>query len=292
MKETILLTGATGFLGSNLLFKLIEDEYQVIILKRSFSNCSRIDRILEQVVSYDIDKIELNQVFLDNHIDYIVHCATSYGRKEEPVNLIESNLIFPVQLLQLAKQRGVSCFINTDTILDKRVNYYSLSKKQFKEWCEVYSNDFVCVNIALEHFYGPSDDDTKFVSYIINNLIRNVPKIDLTEGLQERDFIYIDDVISAFMLIIKNIESLETNFQHYEISTNNFMTIKDFVEQAKKIAQSDTELNFGAIPYRENEVMKFDINTEAIRKLLWEPKTSISMGLHKTIDFERNKQKL
>jgi predicted glycosyltransferase involved in capsule biosynthesis len=70
----------------------------------------------------------------------------------------------PLQLLELGKKTRVNCFINTDTILDKRVSYYSLSKNQFREWLELYAKEMICLNVALEHFYGPYDDNTKFVS--------------------------------------------------------------------------------------------------------------------------------
>ena len=59
---------------------------------------------------------------------------------------------------------------------------------------DVFFENGLCINIGLEHFYGPNDDDSKFVSYIIHNLLNEVEKIDLTKGKQKRYFIYIDDV--------------------------------------------------------------------------------------------------
>ena len=287
-KRTILLTGGTGFLGGNLLQELISEKFKVILLKRSTSNTSKLNNILDKIILYDIDKIDIEKVFQNNRIDIIIHCATNYGRKEiDPISLLEANLILPLKLLQLGRKRDLSCFINTDTKLDKRLNYYSLSKNHFKEWLKVYSNDMACVNILLEHFYGPYDDRTKFVAYIIHNLLNNTDKIDLTKGDQKRDFVYIDDVVNAFMKIIKHTNSLGKDFFNYEIGTAHTVKIRDIVILIKKLAKnSHTYLNFGALPYRKNEVMESYADIYEIQKLGWESAFSLEEGLKKTIDLE------
>jgi len=221
MSKTILLTGGTGFLGSNLLKKLLSLDYNVILLKRSFSNTHRIDDVLSDIKCYNIDQIDLTTVFKDQSIDIVLHCATDYGRKKtSPLQIIEANLILPLKLLQLGKENGIKCFINTDTILDKRINHYSLSKSQFMDWLKTYKENIVCINLALEHFYGPGDDKTKFVSYIFDCLLNNVNNIELTKGDQKRDFIYIDDIVDAFITVISNVSNTVNGFFHYEVGTN------------------------------------------------------------------------
>jgi len=286
-------TGATGFLGSNIIKKLIIENYNVIVLKRSFSNTYRIDDITDNVKSYNIDQIALENIFTENKIDIILHCATNYGRRDiEPLSLMQANLTMPLQLLELGKKTRINCFINTDTILDKRVSYYSLSKNQFREWLELYANEMICVNVALEHFYGPYDDNTKFVSYIIDSILNNAKKIDLTEGNQERDFIYIDDVVDAFITITKNIEKLRKGFLRYEIGTGKSIKLKDFVKLVKSIARNtETALNFGVIPYRENEIMSSKADITEICKLKWKPKFTLEEGLEQTIIMEKDKIK-
>jgi len=133
--KTILITGATGFLGSHLVEKLLSDGFNIIVLKRSFSNVWRIKHLLDKLISYDIDKISLERIFEENKIDVIIHTATLYGRKKEKIyEIIESNFILPLKLLELAVINNTKSFINTDTSLPKHLNYYSLSKNQFKEW--------------------------------------------------------------------------------------------------------------------------------------------------------------
>lgn len=286
--KTILFTGATGFLGSSILKSIVKKYDKIIILKRSFSNTFRITECLNDIVSYNLDEVNIEKVFAENKIDMIVHCATDYGRKNlNRLQIIEANLILPVKLLDLGVEHGVSYFINTDTILDKRVNHYSLSKKQFKDWLFSYKNKIVCINVALEHFFGSGDDKTKFVSYIVNNFIDNVATIDLTKGEQKRDFIYIEDVVDAFVRIIQHAQTLENNFYEFQIGSQEVVSIKDFVLMIKRlVGNQKTVLNFGAIPYRENEVMDCSVDVSEIKKLGWQCRCSLEQGLEKMIRQE------
>jgi len=287
--KIILLTGGTGYLGSKILKQLVDNGYNIILLKRSFSNPVRIKEYINKIISYDIDLVPLERIFSENTVDTIVHCATNYGRGEnDPLHVIEANLLLPLKLLELGKKYHVKSFINTDTILDKRINYYSLSKKQFKDWLIVYKQDYTCINVLLEHFYGAGDDATKFVTYIIHNLLKNVDKIDLTKGEQRRDFIYIDDVVNAFEKIINSLDNFNQDFYEFEIGTNHPLSIKQFVELAKHLSgNKHTLLNFGALPYRENEVMNYNVNTSEISKLGWKCNSTVEEGLKKMIELEK-----
>ncbi len=287
--KIILLTGGTGYLGSKILKELVDNGYNIVLLKRSFSNSIRIKEYINKIISYDIDLVPLERIFSENTIDTIVHCATNYGRGEnDPLHVIEANLLLPLKLLELGKKYHVKSFINTDTILDKRINYYSLSKKQFKDWLFVYKQDYTCINVSLEHFYGAGDDATKFVTYIVHNLLKNIDKIDLTKGEQKRDFIYIDDVVNAFVKIINSLDNFSQDFYEFEVGTNHPLSIKEFVELAKQLSgNKHTLLNFGALPYRENEVMNYYVNTSEISKLGWKCNSTVEEGLKKMIELEK-----
>jgi len=285
----ILLTGATGFLGSNLLTRLVGDGHKVTILVRNSSSFQRITPLLDRITIYTIGDSGLYDLFHINKIETVIHCATNYGRgNADPAELLEANLTMPLQLLHAGCDAGVRCFINTDTILDKSVSDYALSKNQFHEWFGRYAQKMVCVNVALEHFYGPHDDATKFVSYIVKQLLDGVDSIDLTLGEQKRDFIYIDDIVSAFLRIIDSCASLKSGYIGYEVGTGITISIRDFVELAKQITgNTRTQLNFGAIPYRKNEPMETVVNTDAIRALGWLHSTSLANGLSEIVAQER-----
>jgi len=286
--KTLLLTGGTGFLGSNLLRRLVEENFRIYLLIRQSSSLWRINDLIDRVFLVEAEKTCFEEFFQRQQINVIVHCATNFGRREiEPTEMLEANLLLPLKLLQAGSNSGVSCFINNDTILDKRVNYYALSKSQLKEWLHVYADRMACINVALEHFYGPLDDQTKFVTYIIRSLLQGVASIDLTKGEQRRDFIFIDDVTDAFVRIIKQSLGLRKGYFSYEIGTSNTIEIREFVTLVKKlVANTSTTLNFGAIPYRENEVMDSTVDCSAIERLCWNPNFSLQDGLWKTIAVE------
>lgn len=290
----ILLTGATGFLGSNLLVRLVDDGHNVIVIVRNTHSLQRITHLVDRIKVHQIGAASYQELISAERIETIIHCATNYGRGDvDPAELLDANLIMPLQLLQAGCNAGVRCFINTDTILDKGVSHYALSKNQFREWLENYSQKLVCVNVALEHFYGPLDNPTKFVSFIVKQLLDGVDRIDLTPGEQKRDFIYIHDVLTAFLLILGHCPSMEGGYHEYEIGTGEPVSIRTFVEQTKQLSgNTHTRLNFGAVPYRENEAMEVAVNTAGIRALGWKPQTSLAEGLSKMIALEREARTL
>jgi CDP-paratose synthetase len=287
--KTILLTGGTGYLGSTILRQLVDNGHDIILLKRSFSNTERIKNYIKKITVYDIDLVPLETVFNENTIDVIIHCATDYGRSDTSLlPVVKTNFLFPLKLLELGKKYHINCFINTDTILDKWTDTYSLSKKQFKEWLFVYRKNFGCVNVALEHFYGPGDNPARFVTSIVYNLLKNVERIDLTKGEQKRDFIYIDDVVDAFIKIVNSSDTFLRDFHEFEVGTNHALSIREFVELAKKISgNTETALNFGAIPYRENEIMDHNADITEISRLGWKCTISPAEGLKKMFESEK-----
>ena len=288
-KKRILLTGGTGFLGSALLRALITG-FDVTVLKRTTSRTDRVADLLhhDRIRWIDLDKTDLPELFTSQHFDVVLHCATNYGRgKRSILDTASANLLLPLTLLQLGIEHGVKTFINTDTVIDKRVNEYSLSKKQFLEWLQNAAGKIQSVNIALEHFYGPFDDESKFTTMIFHKLMRGEPSIDLTPGDQKRHFIYIDDVVRAFCCILDKLDNLPSGFSSFEVSTEQSISIREFVLLAKSIiGNSSTQLNFGAIPYRANELMDSRTDISALKALGWRPEVSLKKGIQLTIEKE------
>jgi len=285
----ILLTGGTGFLGSNILRRLLGLGHELFCIKRETSSLERVKIFKHKIKWFNVETSDFDEIISSYKIEGIIHCATDYGRKQfNPIQTIETNLILPLKLLHAAANNNVLVFINTDTVLDKRVDTYSLSKRQFSEWLEKYSNDILTINVALEHFYGPFDNDSKFVTYVIRKMLGNEDSIDFTLGLQKRNFVYIEDVIDAFIVLLNNINKLDNSFHNFEVGTEDSVTIKDFVGLVKKLCNNNTtDLNFGAINYRENEVMNTNTNTDKLKSLGWFPRFSLEDGLKNTIDLEK-----
>ena len=282
----ILVTGATGFLGSHIIRILLKEGYEVIILKRSFSDIWRIKNEIDQVNVYDIDKCSLETPFLEQgNIDAVIHTATCYGRNGESLNQVyQTNVSFPLELLEIAALFNTKAFFNTDTVLYKYLNYYSLSKKQFLEWGRILAKEgkINFVNMKLEHIYGLQDDASKFVGYVIKQCRDNVKELNLTKGEQKRDFIYIDDVVNAYAVILQNKRYIR-GFVEYAVGTGETVSIKYFVELVRQLTNSHTKLNFGAIPYRENEIMESKSNIESLTNLGWKPEITLQQGISKML---------
>jgi nucleoside-diphosphate-sugar epimerase len=291
MIKTILITGATGFLGSHLVKALFDSGYDIVVLKRSFSNIWRIKDVLNELIFYDIDKTALEVPFKENKIDCVIHTATLYGRQGEKASEIaEANLIFPLKLLEIAVSFNTDTFFNTDTILYKSLNYYSLSKRQFVEWLKPFHDQIKIFNLKLEHMYGEGDDFSKFIPFVIRELLLKAKEIRLTKGEQKRDFIYVEDVVNAFVNIISQSDKFSKGFYEYQIGSGIASSIKDIVVLLKSLTQNEeTYLNFGALPYRENEIMESRANIVKIKKDIgWEPKIPLKDGLKRTVCWYRS----
>lgn len=288
--KTFLITGGTGYLGSHLVRRLIIEGSKVIVLKRSFSNTSRLNDLGKDIHYVDIDTSQLEDLFKNTSIDVIFHCATNYGKSNtKPTQLIEANLLLPLNLLQLAAQYHVKKFINTDTILDTRVNFYALSKGHFSEWLKTFSSQLICCNIALEHFYGPQDDITKFVSFIVREFISNAESINLTPGEQKRDFIHIADVVEAIVSITNATDKYNNGFYRFEVGTGVNVSIREIVELIQNICQNhNTKVNYGAMPYRNNETMESKVNLAPLLATGWSPSIDIKSGLINTVAVDRH----
>lgn len=290
---TILISGSTGFLGSYLLKSFIKNGYEVIGLKRSTSNTYRIDDNLNQCINYDIDKIELKNIFENHKIDIVINTVTSYGKSDTKISsILDTNLIFGFKLLEESVLKNIKVFINTDTLLDKNINAYALSKSQLVDWMKFLSNKSTkMINVRMEHMYGLGDDDSKLIYWVINQLKQNVKKIDLTTGSQKRDFIYITDVVSAFNIIIENIDKL-SNYEEFELGGGNSIEVKKIIKllysELLKQQTIETVLNFGAIKYRENENMNMIADISKLKNLAWVPTVSIENGIQLMLNREKN----
>lgn len=288
--KTILLTGATGYLGGYLSENFLNKGFKIIALALNKNEQYKFqDNILTKV--YYLDKTTVKEIFDNENVDVVIHTATLYGRRQEHLTSMEKvNVEFPLEVLNEAINHNVKIFVNTSTILNKNINPYTLTKNHFEDWLSLYSDKIKCINLKLDHFYGPNDKPIKFIAWIIQELKNNVEKIDLTEGTQTRDFIYIDDVVSAFDIVIekeKNIPNGKLNT--FEVGTNNKTTIKEMVITIKeKLGNTKTKLNFGAIPYRKNEVLDYQVDTTGLHLLGWKPEyLSVRKGIQKLLEAER-----
>lgn len=289
----ILLTGATGFLGSHLVKTLLKEGHQIIIFKRSFSDPRRIADILPQISAYDLDVCGIEKPFSEHDkIDAVIHTATCYGKRNETAGAVmEANTVFPLKLLETAASAGTPHFINTDTVLDRYVALYAMSKKHFSEWGKLFAETgkIRFVNVRMENFYGPGDDESKFITRIIKDCLKNVPEIKLTPGEQKRDFIHIDDAVSAYPVILRGLPECGDPYSEFDVGSGKSVSIREFAQTVRDLAGSTTRLNFGALPRRRHEPMESRADTSPLAALGWSCRTGFLEGLKATIAAERKK---
>lgn len=285
----ILLTGATGFLGRCLLEALINNKYEVVILKRSTSDTSGINHLLDKVVCYDLDLEPIEVPFEKHSIDGVIHTACDYGKSSNSVfQITNNNLMFGLKLLDECLKHKVSFFVNTDTLLPRELNEYSLSKKQFVDWLKYKSSEILVVNFRLEYIYGKSDDNTKMVPMFLSKLKQRISEIDLTKGNQKRDFIFIDDAVTAILIVLNKVGKFD-GFVEFDVGTGDSVELKYFLEQIKFefeniFGVTGTKLGFGNLPYRENEMMNVELDNSALVNLGWSPKIKLQDGIKKIIN--------
>jgi CDP-paratose synthetase len=290
MNSHVLITGGTGYLGSHLTEALLQKGYIVSVLVRANSSVVRLESFKEKLNFINVD--DLDFLFENEKIDGIIHVATNYGRKGENISeILTSNLSFPIKLFELAIQNKVGFFINTDTSLPRNLNAYSLSKAQFRDWLKMMPNELKIINLIPEYFYGPNDDDSKFISGMLHKLKGNTEFIDLSEGIQQRDFIYIDDAVAAYMCVIDHLDKLE-KYVDIPLGSATTISLRSLVELIKyKSNNTLTKLNFGKIPIRDGDVMESKADISCLLGLGWKPIINIEEGINKIIDIEYKENK-
>jgi nucleoside-diphosphate-sugar epimerase len=288
--KTAVITGATGFIGSHLARTLVDRGWIVHAIKRTTSAMDLVADISEKVQWHDLDVISLETVWNSiDSADVVYHLATQYGRGNQLASeVVNTNLIFPMQLLEQSENHNVPLFVATDTCFPSSYPYlrsYTLSKKQFAQWGKVWAEktNRKFVNVVLQHPYGPGDGPGKFVPWIIGQCQNNVPQIELTSGKQRKDFIFIDDVIEALVVLETNQAQLSSNFSEIPCGSGEAVSLRHFVETVHSISESSSHLKFGVLPSREGELEHSYADTERLRELGWQPKTSLDDGIRSTL---------
>lgn len=287
VRKTLVITGVTGFLGSQVAKHQVAAGNNVIGIVRKSSDLSRLESILSRITLVETSSENLVRIFTQG-VDAVIHTSTCYGRaNESPSALLEANIGFPLRLLEAAMVSNVPAFLNTDSffssndILGSYLAGYSVSKRHFTEWGRIACADRpICfVNIRLEHLYGPGDQESKFMSWLVRQCLNNVKEIKLTPGGQKRDFIYLDDAVTAFNCILDSVTNLGHGFHQVGLGTGKMQTMRSFIEEVHRISGSTTILEFGALPYRPYEQMESVADNAYLINHGWEIRTELSDGI-------------
>ncbi|EKL4501632.1 CDP-paratose synthase [Salmonella enterica] len=275
----ILIMGAFGFLGSRLT-SYFESRHTVIGLARKRNNEATINNIIYTTENNWIEKI------VEFEPNIIINTIACYGRHNEPATaLIESNILMPIRVLESISSLD-AVFINCGTSLPPNTSLYAYTKQKANELAAAII-DKVCgkyIELKLEHFYGAFDGDDKFTSMVIRRCLSNQP-VKLTSGLQQRDFLYIKDLLTAFDCIINNVNNFP-KFHSIEVGSGKAISIREYVETVKNITKSNSIIEFGVVKERANELIYSCADIAELEKIGWKREFSLVDALTEIIEEE------
>lgn len=288
---TVLLTGASGFLGGALARHWSRAGLPVVALLRRSSSLRRLEGLQAdvRVVRADSDA-EIAAAVRSAAPTAVVHAACSYGRSgESATTVLDANVRLGVVILDAMRgmPRGPS-FFHVGTPLPPQTGLYAFSKHQFAEWGRRLAGgeNWTFVDLHVQQMYGPDDDESKFVTRLARTFLRDEESVALTAGTQRRDFVGVQDVVSAIDLLVR-LGPGRPMAAHVDIGSGHAHAVRHVVERLHALTGSRTRLDFGALPLREGEPEELKADTRFLRELGWAPETDLDSGLSHVVAAER-----
>ena len=169
-----------------------------------------------------------------------------------------------------------------ETHITNPTSVYSESKISAEKLCEMYSKSYGLNISVLRLFstYGPKNSEYKVESRIITQLLSN-RTIKIGNLSPKRDFVYIDDVIRAFQIVIKNLK----NFNIYNVGSERSYSIQEVCNILKKLSGKKIPIITDKTKLRKNDTKNVVSDCSKIKKLGWKPKISIGEGLELTLGW-------
>ena len=291
----ILVTGATGFIGTNLTQEL-RKYYNLYILAKTVGEPESVG-LPGYIMTDDIKA--LSDYIRDNEIEGIIHLASLYlsvHNPEQVKDIILSNVYLGTAILEAASLSGcVKWFLNTGSIwqnynvkgLDYNpVNLYAASKQAFIDMAKYYTDVFgikFCT-LKLSDTYGPNDTRRK-----IFNLFREYSEsgelLRMSPGEQLIDVLYIDDIVAGFSHLVSLLISNKEIENQYVLTSGKQIPLKLVAKTFEKVSGRSLNIEWGGLPYRKREVM---VPWKGPRLEGWEAKVPLEEGIADYIMKEAN----
>lgn len=303
----ILVTGGAGFIGSNLVDALIKAKHEVAIIDDLSSG--KEDYLNPEAKFYkaDVCSDEAKRVFKKESPEYIFHLAAQMDvRKsvEDPVFDNKSNVLGSLNIYRNALDNNVKkvIFISTggalygdvkepanENVLPNPDSPYAVHKLAAEQHLKIFNklHGLPYSILRLANVYGPRQykgGEGAVVAVFTANAINSEESIIFGDGEQTRDFVYIDDIVSACCL------SMEKGEGVYNIGTGRAVNLFDIIKSIEKITQRD--FIFRHESERKGEVRDSVLNAEKAKKELgWMAQISMEEGIAKTIEWIKGYKK-
>jgi nucleoside-diphosphate-sugar epimerase len=268
--QTVIITGGTGFIGSRIAVRLIEEGFNVRVITRLSSDIDEIEPYLDRMELFRFDgkTNSLIEYFQAEKADVVVHLASFavFQHESDQVEaMIDANLKFGTQVLEAMATAGVDSFINTGSFAEyfegdgyDPSGLYAATKKAFEDIMTFYINahELNAVTLKLFDVYGPGDPRKKIINLIIQ-AIKNDEKLIMTVGEQYLDLTHINDVVNAYVHTIDGM--LKGNFEGediFAISSGAQIKVRDLVAVIEKVMAKAAPVELGGRDYRFREIMK------------------------------------
>jgi len=298
----ILLTGATGFIGSHLARLLVSNNCEVYALVRKGSNLWRIEDIVPKLRLVRSDLLATDQ--LQHQLekvrpDMCLHLAWyvvpgKYLTALENIDQLNASLHLASTLASLGCKRFVSigtCFeydIGSERLSEtspvKPKTLYAASKLALQTVAEQIANltgmEFAW--LRLFHLYGPFEPEPRLVPSVIISLLRNqVARV--TKGEQVRDFLHVEDVAAAIWAVAQSQLSGTVN-----IGSGQPVTVREIIERIGEIIGRRELIEFGGLAYNPSDPMFVCADNSKLKhNTAWVQQYNLEQGLRQTIEWWR-----
>ena len=280
--ESVFLIGGSGFIGKNLVNQFRQN-YEVHVIDKFIDEKFFSER--PEVKTLKMDLVE-EQVPCDYPSpDYIINLASIVTAERNFTlfdGLISSNLKILLNLYERFKNdKKLKIFIQfgsseeygnegspfKETMRECPNSPYALVKQlTVNTALMLHSNyGFPAMVVRPGNLFGKYQNPSKFIPYVIQQLKANAP-LNVTPCEQKRDFIYAEDFAWCIEQIIKNHN--KTVGEIINVGSGESISLKSIIEICKNHIGSSSEINYGALPYRENEVMDLKCDEEKLSKTI------------------------
>lgn len=297
-----LVTGAGGFIGSRVSELLLERGHQVFVAERPGSNYSRLNGLgierfsVEETLDIQKTAGSLSRLGIDCLLNFAWDGVANFARNDanqyrnigltEAWNqiAIKSGIRHIVGAGSQAEYGPVQGIISEEQPL-LPLSMYGVSKAaaglSTRASCTLAGLEFSWIRIFST--YGPGDSAHWMIQEVITKLLKN-SDVELTEGRQMWDFLFVDDAAMAFVLVAEGEEGLG----FVNLGSGMSLEIRDVIQKLSTITNSKSKLEFGKIPYREDQVMHLEADiTKLTMATSWTPLVGIDDGLTRTVNSRR-----